>query len=196
MHEALRRALGKHVTQKGSLVSSEKLRFDFSHNKPIEKIEINKIEKQVNEIINTSSEVQTRVMTPKEAVGSGALALFGEKYGDEVRVLSIGKENGNFFSTELCGGTHVRNTKDIGRFKIISQSSIAAGVRRIEALRENQLDNFEKSLQEDKSSKNKILNDQIKTIINKLKDLKIIPNFVEKLELSENLKTFINSLRM
>ena len=188
LHEALRRALGKHVTQKGSLVSSEKLRFDFSHNKPIEKIEINKIEKQVNEIINTSSEVQTRVMTPKEAVGSGALALFGEKYGDEVRVLSIGKENGNFFSTELCGGTHVRNTKDIGRFKIISQSSIAAGVRRIEALRENQLDNFEKSLQEDKSSKNKILNDQIKTIINKLKDLKIIPNFVEKLELSENLK--------
>ena len=132
LHEALRRTLGKHVTQKGSLVSPEKLRFDFSHNKPIEKKEIVKIEKYVNDMINSASDVKTRIMTPNEAIQKGALVMFGEKYGDEVRVLSMGKENGSYFSTELCGGTHVKNTKDIGKFKIISQSSIAAGVRRIE----------------------------------------------------------------
>ncbi len=194
LHEALRRTLGKHVTQKGSLVSSEKLRFDFSHNKPIEEFEINKIEKQVNEMINSSSEVKTRLMTPKEAVENGALALFGEKYGDEVRVLSMGQEKGKFFSTELCGGTHVSNTKDIGKFKITSQSSIAAGVRRVEALRENQLDNFEKSLKENKKNKDKTLNDQIKIISKELKDLKITPNFDEKLKLVDNLKNLNKQL--
>jgi len=142
LHEALRRTLGKHVTQKGSLVSPEKLRFDFSHNKIIEEKEIIKIEKYVNDMVNTAADVKTRIMTPKEAVKKGALAMFGEKYGDEVRVLSMGKENGGFFSTELCGGTHVRNTKDIGKFKIIGQSSIAAGVRRIEALRDKQLGDY------------------------------------------------------
>ncbi len=124
LHEALRRTLGKHVTQKGSLVSPEKLRFDFSHNKPIEKNEIEKIERYVNDMVRTAADVKTRIMTPKEAVEKGALAMFGEKYGDEVRVLSMGKENGGYFSTELCGGTHVKNTKAIGKFKIISQSSI------------------------------------------------------------------------
>ena len=156
LHEALRRTLGKHVTQKGSLVSPEKLRFDFSHNKPIEKKEIEKIEKiYVNEMVNTAADVKTRIMTPKEAVEKGALAMFGEKYGDEVRVLSMGKENGGYFSTELCGGTHVKNTKDIGKFKIINQSSIAAGVRRVEALRDKQLEDYEKSLKKDKSLKEK-----------------------------------------
>ncbi len=145
LHEALRRTLGKHVTQKGSLVSPEKLRFDFSHNKPIEKKEIEKIEMYVNDMVNTAADVKTRIMTPNEAVEKGALAMFGEKYGDEVRVLSMGKENDNYFSTELCGGTHVKNIKDIGKFKIISQSSIAAGVRRVEALRDKQLDDYEKS---------------------------------------------------
>jgi alanyl-tRNA synthetase len=110
--------------------------------KPISKEEIEKIEHYVNSIIQKKSEVKTRIMTPKEAVTNGALALFGEKYGDEVRVLSMGDENGKFFSTELCGGTHVVNTADIGKFKIISQSSIAAGVRRIEALRDTQLVDF------------------------------------------------------
>ena len=142
LHEALRRVLGEHVTQKGSLVQSDRLRFDFSHMKPISKEEIGKIEHYVNSIIQKKSEVKTRIMTPKEAVTNGALALFGEKYGDEVRVLSMGDEDGKFFSTELCGGTHVVNTADIGKFKIISQSSIAAGVRRIEALRDTQLVDF------------------------------------------------------
>ena len=142
LHEALRRVLGEHVTQKGSLVQSDRLRFDFSHMKPISEEEMGKIEHYVNSIIQKKSEVKTRIMTPKEAVENGALALFGEKYGDEVRVLSMGDEEGKFFSTELCGGTHVVNTADIGKFKIISQSSIAAGVRRIEALRDTQLVDF------------------------------------------------------
>ena len=145
LHEALRRTLGKHVTQKGSLVSPEKLRFDFSHNKPIEKSEITKIENLVNDMVSNSSDVKTRIMTPKEAVDNGALALFGEKYGDEVRVLSMGHENKKYFSTELCGGTHVANTAEIGKFKIISQSSIASGVRRVEALRADQLEEYEKN---------------------------------------------------
>ena len=142
LHEALRRVLGEHVTQKGSLVQSDRLRFDFSHMKPISEEEMGKIEHYVNSIIQKKSEVKTRIMTPKEAVENGALALFGEKYGDEVRVLSMGDEEGKFFSTELCGGTHVVNTADIGKFKITSQSSIAAGVRRIEALRDTQLVDF------------------------------------------------------
>ena len=142
LHESLRRVLGTHVTQKGSLVAPDRLRFDFSHMKPISDQEIEKIENHVNSMVQKKSEVKTRIMTPKEAVDNGALALFGEKYGEEVRVLSMGDEKERYFSTELCGGTHVRNTGDIGKFKIISQSSIAAGVRRVEALRENQLNSF------------------------------------------------------
>ena len=142
LHESLRRVLGTHVTQKGSLVAPDRLRFDFSHMKPISDQEIEKIESHVNSMIQKKSDVKTRIMTPKEAVNNGALALFGEKYGEEVRVLSMGDEKEKYFSTELCGGTHVRNTGDIGKFKIISQSSIAAGVRRVEALRENQLNSF------------------------------------------------------
>ena len=194
LHEALRRTLGKHVTQKGSLVSSEKLRFDFSHNKVIEKDEINKIETIVNNMINISSDVQTRIMTPKAAVEKGALALFGEKYGDEVRVLSMGTENNSYFSTELCGGTHVKNTSDIGRFKIVSQSSIASGVRRVEALRDKQLDEFEKSLKERKSNKDKDLDEQIILIKNELKNFKTKPNHNNDLGLIENLKNLTKQL--
>ena len=142
LHESLRRVLGNHVTQKGSLVEPDRLRFDFSHMKPISEEEIKKIEDNVNSIIKKNSDVKTRIMTPKEAVENGALALFGEKYGEEVRVLSMGDEKGKFFSTELCGGTHVANTSEIGKFMIISQSSIAAGVRRVEALRSDQLESF------------------------------------------------------
>ena len=188
LHESLRRTLGKHVTQKGSLVSPERLRFDFSHNKPIEKEEMNKINRIVNDFIDKSSDVRTRIMTPKEAVGLGALALFGEKYGDEVRVVFMGKENNGFFSTELCGGTHVKNTKEIGEFKVISQSSIASGVRRIEALRDGHLKNFEKLLNDEKIVKDKNLSDQIKIIRNELNKLNIKPNFNENFLLGENLK--------
>ena len=145
LHESLRRVLGTHVTQKGSLVEPSRLRFDFSHMKPISNEEIDKIESFVNSMVSKKSDVRTRLMTPDEAVENGALALFGEKYGDEVRVLSMGDDNGKYFSTELCGGTHVKNTGDIGKFKIINQSSIAAGVRRIEALRDKQLEDYLKN---------------------------------------------------
>ena len=188
LHEALRRTLGKHVTQKGSLVSPEKLRFDFSHNKPIEKNEITKIENLVNNMVSNSSDVKTRIMTPKEAVENGALALFGEKYGDEVRVLSMGNERNKYFSTELCGGTHVANTKEIGKFKIISQSSIASGVRRIEALRAEQLEEYEKNLKQSKSTQANKLIEEIKNIKKELESLKIKPNYKTDLSSSENLK--------
>jgi alanyl-tRNA synthetase len=194
LHEALRRTLGKHVTQKGSLVSPDKLRFDFSHNKPIEADEINKIENLVNVMVAKSSDVKTRIMTPKEAVANGALALFGEKYGDEVRVLSMGNENKKFFSTELCGGTHVANTKEIGKFKIISQSSIASGVRRIEALRENQLKEYEKNQDELKSNKDKKLINEIKSIKEELETLKVKPNFKNEIKPTENLKNLNKQL--
>ena len=194
LHEALRRILGKHVTQKGSLVSPEKLRFDFSHNKPIEKKDIEKIEKYVNDMINTGADVKTRIMTPKEAVEKGALAMFGEKYGDEVRVLSMGKENGGYFSTELCGGTHVKNTKDIGKFKIINQSSIAAGVRRVEALRDQQLEVYENSLKKDKSLKEKSLKDEIDLIKKELLKNNVNPDYKDELELSENIKNLNKQL--
>ncbi len=194
LHESLRRTLGKHVTQKGSLVSPERLRFDFSHNKPIEKDEMKKINNVVNEIIQGSSDVQTRVMTPKEAVSMGALALFGEKYGEEVRVVFMGNENNGFFSTELCGGTHVKNTKEVGKFKVISQSSVASGIRRVEALRDKQLHNYEKSLKQYKSLKEKTIKDQIDIIIKELSKYKIKPHYKENLELSENLKNLNKQL--
>jgi alanyl-tRNA synthetase len=194
LHEALRRTLGKHVTQKGSLVSPEKLRFDFSHNKPIENNELSKIEKFVNDMVATSGDVKTRIMTPEEAVENGALALFGEKYGEEVRVLSMGKEKSSFFSTELCGGTHVRNTKEIGRFKIVSQSSIASGIRRVEALRDTQLESYEKSLKENKFNKEKNLSDEINSIKIELGTFNIKPNYNENNELSENLKNLTKQL--
>ena len=194
LHEALRRTLGKHVTQKGSLVSPEKLRFDFSHNKPIEKNEISKIEDLVNDMVSKASEVKTRIMTPKEAVDNGALALFGEKYGDEVRVLSMGEEKNKYFSTELCGGTHVSNTSEIGRFKIISQSSISSGVRRVEALRADQLVEYEKKLKQTQSTKESKLNEEITIIKKALEKLKIKPNYSNDLSISENLKNLSKQL--
>jgi len=169
LHESLRRVLGTHVTQKGSLVEPSRLRFDFSHMKPISNEEIDKIESFVNSMVSKKSDVRTRLMTPDEAVENGALALFGEKYGDEVRVLSMGDDNGKYFSTELCGGTHVKNTGDIGKFKIINQSSIAAGVRRIEALRDKQLEDYlnnkEKQLNLSSEKNDELIKDLTKQII-------------------------------
>ena len=195
LHESLRRTLGKHVTQKGSLVSPDRLRFDFSHNKPIADQEMSKINEVVNEIVKGSSEVQTRIMTPKEAIKMGALALFGEKYGEEVRVVFMGKENNNFFSTELCGGTHVKNTKEIGKFKVIRQSSIASGVRRVEALRDKQLEEFENYKYGEKKEKSKEAFETIKLIMSKLKDLGEKPKFSkEDINLEENLTPKIKIL--
>ncbi len=138
LHEALRRHLGKHVTQKGSLVAPDRLRFDISHTKAVSAEELRKIEDEVNDRIRHNSAVETRLMTPDEAIAAGAMALFGEKYGDEVRVLSMGGDaeipGGEKYSVELCGGTHARRTGDIGLFKIVGEGAVAAGVRRIEAL--------------------------------------------------------------
>ncbi len=195
LHESLRRTLGKHVTQKGSLVSPDRLRFDFSHNKPIEKEEMKKINNTVNEIVAGSTDVQTRIMTPKEAVSMGALALFGEKYGEEVRVVFMGKENNGFFSTELCGGTHVKNTKEVGKFKVISQSSIASGVRRVEALRDKQLEDYEKTQKQNKSQKESNLKNEITLIKKELQKLKIKPDYKDNLDLIDNLKNLNKQLQ-
>ncbi|HHW77957.1 MAG TPA: alanine--tRNA ligase [Xanthomonadaceae bacterium] len=129
LHAALRRVLGAHVTQKGSLVDPQRLRFDFTHFEPVTPEQLDAIERLVNAQIRGNVAVETTIMAPEEAIAAGAMALFGEKYGDQVRVLRMGE-----FSTELCGGTHVRRVGDIGLFKIVSEGGVAAGVRRIEAV--------------------------------------------------------------
>jgi alanyl-tRNA synthetase len=142
LHEALRQVLGTHVAQKGSLVEPGRLRFDFSHQKPMTHQEIRAVEDLVNAMILQNAPVETHLMTPDEAIAKGALALFGEKYGDEVRVVSMGvdaksERAGHAYSIELCGGTHVRRTGDISLLEIVSESAVASGVRRIEALTGN-----------------------------------------------------------
>ena len=172
LHFALREILGKHVTQKGSLVSYDKLRFDFAHNKAMTKDEIINVEKRVNSIIMLNFSISTNLMSIDAAKKSGAMALFGEKYDEEVRVVSMGE------SIELCGGTHVKNTGDIGAFVIISEESIASGVRRIEALTgikalnffRNKADRSEEISRLLRCSEEKI-SDNIVNLQNQIKDL-------------------------
>jgi alanyl-tRNA synthetase len=143
MHKALRDVLGEHVTQKGSLVDATRLRFDFSNNKAVAREEIAEIERRVNEVIARGGTVECKEMSPDDAIKAGAMALFGEKYGDKVRVLGIGKNaDGSNYSVELCGGTHARNVADIGIFKITSEGSVASGIRRIEAVTGNNVLNY------------------------------------------------------
>jgi len=134
VHAALRARLGAHVTQKGSLVAADRLRFDFSHPTALSAEDIAAIEAEVNAEIRANEPVVTRLMSPDDAIAAGAMALFGEKYGDEVRVLSMGRTTDKTYSVELCGGTHVRATGDIGLFRIVSESAVSSGVRRIEAM--------------------------------------------------------------
>ena len=138
LHEALRQVLGDHVAQKGSLVAPDRLRFDFSHPKPISKEELERVEDLANDIVQQNTPVVTRLMAQDEAIASGARALFGEKYGDEVRVVAMGESgegsNAMGWSVELCGGTHVQRTGDIGLISLVGEAGVAAGVRRIEAL--------------------------------------------------------------
>jgi alanyl-tRNA synthetase len=139
LHEALRRRLGTHVAQKGSLVAPDRLRFDVSQPTPMSPEDLAVVEAEVNSRIRENAEVTTRLMTPEAAVAEGAMALFGEKYGEEVRVVAMGRDEaatdrkGNY-SIELCGGTHVRRTGDIGLFRILSEGAVSAGVRRVEAV--------------------------------------------------------------
>ena len=143
MHEALRRVLGEHVTQKGQMVDGERIRFDISHGAAVTREELAKVEDEVNEVILQNAKASTKNMHPDEAIKAGAMALFGEKYGDDVRVLSLGDplEGGKLggamdkpYSVELCGGTHVERTGDIALFKIVSEGAVAAGIRRVEAV--------------------------------------------------------------
>ncbi|MCB1821700.1 MAG: alanine--tRNA ligase, partial [Candidatus Competibacteraceae bacterium] len=143
MHAALRQVLGTHVAQKGSRVDPQRLRFDFSHFEPVAPEQLEVIERLVNAQIRGNVAVETTIMAPEEAIAAGAMALFGEKYGDRVRVLKMGD-----FSTELCGGTHVRRVGDIGLFKIVAESGVAAGVRRIEAVTGERALDYIASLQE------------------------------------------------
>ena len=137
MHAALKNVLGPHVAQKGQLVDAERMRFDFSHNAPVTEDQLAAIETEVNAVIRQNVPVTTQLMTPQDAIDAGAVALFGEKYGDEVRVVTLGRaltDNNGPYSVELCGGTHVARTGDIALFKITGETGIAAGIRRVEGV--------------------------------------------------------------
>ena len=191
LHASLRKILGNHVSQKGSLVNSEKLRFDFSHNEPITSDNIKKIENFVKKEITANSQIEIKTIDHQKALDEGATALFGEKYGDEVRVVSMGTvENNKIFSKELCGGTHVAQTGDILNFKIINQTSVASGIRRIEALTNISVDEYNKQkIQLD----NKTLKENIDKISKLISEIKEYDNnfdysFNQNSDLTNNLK--------
>ena len=173
LHESLRMTLGEHVKQKGSYVSPEKLRFDFTNNKPVNNDDLQKIEKLINKVIRKNFKVETNLMTYTKAIESGAIGLFGEKYSDEVRVVSVGnkKDELSFSSSELCGGTHVNFTGEIGSIKILSETSVSSGIRRIEAITGEENDNYNNQSSLLLNELNAILktnNQNIKTKIEKL----------------------------
>ena len=171
LHASLRNNLGKHVAQKGSLVNDDKLRFDFSHNKSIDKESILKITNEVNQIISQSSKVIIEVKTQEDAVRDGAMALFGEKYGDEVRVVSMGRKNEDVYSMELCGGIHVSNTNEIQKFHIIKEESIASGIRRIEAITYDKVDEYILSLEESAKETDLQLDLKINSLVSEMNKL-------------------------
>ncbi len=168
LHAALRNHLGNHVAQRGSLVNDEKLRFDFSHNKQITKYHIDEIQNEVNSIISHSFETNISIKSQEEAIRQGAIALFGEKYGDEVRVVSLGTKDNKPYSIELCGGTHVDNVKDIIKFKIMSEESVSSGVRRIEACTDLKVDEFNDKLKREKNELDLKQDDLIKNLSNQI----------------------------
>ena len=191
LHASLRKILGNHVSQKGSLVNSEKLRFDFSHNEPITSDNIIKIENFVKKEITANSQIEIKTIDHQKALDEGATALFGEKYGDEVRVVSMGTvENNKIFSKELCGGTHVDQTGDILNFKIINQTSVASGIRRIEALTNIAVDEYNKQKIQLDNKKLKENLDKISTLISEIKeyDNNFDYSYDQNSDLTNNLK--------
>ena len=199
LHAALRETLGNHVAQRGSYVGPDRLRFDFSHTKQIDPKQIDIINKRVNYFIEQDTNVLTRLMTPEKAIKEGAMALFGEKYGDEVRVVSMGTENNKIYSLELCGGTHVKKTSDIGKFQVINESSISSGVRRIEALRGNELSEYLTKKNNEQNQKINELSEKLKEIVLEIKkfegDAKNFENFIDEKQISEA-NNYLNTLKI
>mgnify|MGYP001430607260 FL=1 len=194
LHASLRKILGNHVSQKGSLVNSEKLRFDFSHNEPITSDNIIKIENFVKKEITANSQIEIKTIDHQKALDEGATALFGEKYGDEVRVVAMGTvENNKIFSKELCGGTHVDQTGDILNFKIINQTSVASGIRRIEALTNIAVDEYNKQkIQLDNKTLKENL-DKISILISEIKEYD--NNFDYSYDQNSDLTNNLNELK-
>ena len=197
LHSALRNQLGNHVAQRGSLVNDEKLRFDFSHNKPITKDQLHDIQQEVINIIKRPSATNIEIKSQDEAIKQGAMALFGEKYGDEVRVVSLGDADGRPYSIELCGGTHVDNVKDINKFQIMGVESVSSGVRRIEACTDKKVDQYlHQQIEAQKDFENK-QDLQIQDLKNEISNLQGQINFeeVNKSLFIKKLESYLDSLK-
>ena len=197
LHASLRNILGNHVAQRGSLVNSEKLRFDFSHNKQISSDDIDKIQEEVISVIKTGSKSKIEVKSQEDAIKGGAIALFGEKYGDEVRVVTLGAKNDNPYSIELCGGTHVADVKEINKFLIINEESISSGVRRIEALTADQVDEYLLLKKKEKEKLEMLQNENIANLEKKIQSLSGQINFQEsnKAIYIKKLENYLDTLK-
>ena len=197
LHAALRNTLGNHVAQRGSLVNSEKLRFDFSHNKQISFDDINKIQDEVNSVIKISSKSNIEIKSQEDAIKAGAIALFGEKYGDEVRVVTLGSKNDNPYSIELCGGTHVKDVTEISKFLIINEESVSSGVRRIEALTSKKVDEYLLLRSKEKEKLEIQQNENINNLEKQIKDLSGQINFQDsnKAVYIKKLESYLNTLK-